>query len=73
MQFDKDHIKTLYNLGSAYLFLGNISEGKNYFEKVLKLDQSNIPSFRNYVTVTKIDKNNKLFKHYTKNTSKLSI
>ena len=62
LNFDKNHVKTLYNLGTAYLFLGNIIEGKKYFEKVLDLDQYNIPSFRNYVNITKIDKDNKLFK-----------
>ena len=64
LNFDKYHLKTLYNLGTAYLFLGNIIEGKKYFEKVLELDQNNIPSFRNYVNITKIDKDNKLFKQF---------
>ncbi len=64
LNFDKNHVKTLYNLGTAYLFLGNIIEGKKYFEKVLELDQYNIPSFRNYVNITKIDKDNKLFQKF---------
>ena len=64
LSFNKNHLKTLYNLGSVNLFLGNISEGKDYFKKVLELDQSNIPSFRNYVNITKIDKNDKIFKHF---------
>tara|TARA_B100001173_G_scaffold312021_1_gene331301 strand:+ start:1448 stop:3091 length:1644 start_codon:yes stop_codon:yes gene_type:complete len=64
LNFDKNHIKTLYNLGSAHLFLGNITEGKKYFEKVLELDEYNVPSFRNYVNITKIDKDNKLFKQF---------
>ena len=64
LNFNKNHLKTLYNLGSVHLFLGNILEGKNYFKKILELDQSNIPSFRNYVNITKIDKNDKIFKHF---------
>ena len=64
LNFDKDHLKTLYNLGTTYLFLGNIVEGKKYFQKVLELDHNNIPSFRNYVNITTIDKDNKLFKHF---------
>ncbi len=59
---DKNNIKTLYNLGSAYLFLGNFNKGKSYFEKVINIDSSHIPSFRNYISVTKIDTKNEIFK-----------
>ncbi len=59
---DKNDIKTLYNLGSAYLFLGNFKKGKSYFEKVININKYHIPSFRNYISITKIDKKNEIFK-----------
>ena len=62
LKLDKSNIKTIYNLGSAYLFLGQISEGRKRFEQVLKIDNSHVPSYRNYISITKIDKKNKIFK-----------
>ena len=62
LSFNKNDIKTLYNLGSAYLFLGDISSGKYYFEKIIKINKNHIPSYRNYISVTKITKKNKIFK-----------
>ena len=59
---DKNDIKTLYNLGSAYLFLGEFKKGKTYFEKVINKDKNHIPSFRNYISITKIDIKNNIFK-----------
>ena len=59
---DKNDIKTLYNLGSAYLFLGNFKKGKSYFEKVININKCHIPSFRNYISITKIDMKNEIFK-----------
>ncbi len=66
LQLDKNNIKTLYNLGSAHLFLGNFSKGKEYFKKIFQLDKTHIPSIRNYILVTKIDKNDEIF-DYIKN------
>ena len=63
---DKNNIKTLYNLGSAHLFLGNFLKGKEYFKKIFQLDKTHIPSIRNYILVTKIDKNDEIF-DYIKN------
>ena len=62
LSFNQNDIKTLYNLGSAYLFLGNISKGKYYFEKIIKINSNHIPSYRNYISVTKITKQNEIFK-----------
>ena len=59
---DKNKIKTLYNLGAAHLFLGNFDKGRSYFEDVIKINKNHIPSFRNYVSITKIDNTNKIFK-----------
>ncbi len=63
LDLDKNNIKTLYNLGSAHLFLGNISKGKEYFKRVFEIDKSHIPSLRNYVRITRIVKNDEIFKH----------
>ena len=65
LDLDKNNTKTLYNLGTAYLYLGNITEGKKYLKKVIELDEFNVPSFRNYVNTTKIDKNDKFFQKFT--------
>ena len=62
LSFNQNDIKTLYNLGSAYLFLGNISEGKYYFEKIIEINKNHIPSYRNYISVTKIEKTDEIFK-----------
>ena len=62
LSFNQNDIKTLYNLGSAYLFLGNISEGKYYFEKIIEINKNHIPSYRNYISVTKIEKKDEIFK-----------
>jgi len=62
LSFNQNDIKTLYNLGSAYLFLGKISEGKNYFEKIIEINKNHIPSYRNYISVTKIEKTDEIFK-----------
>jgi len=62
LSFNQNDLKTLYNLGSAYLFLGNISKGKYYFEKIIKINSNHIPSYRNYISVTKITKKNEIFK-----------
>ena len=62
LSFNQNDLKTLYNLGSAYLFLGNISKGKYYFEKIIKINSNHIPSYRNYISVTKITKKNDLYK-----------
>ena len=61
LSLNQNDIKTLYNLGSAYLFLGNISKGKYYFEKIIKINNNHIPSYRNYISVTKITKKNEIF------------
>ena len=62
LSFNKNEIKTLYNLGSTYLFLGNISKGKYYFQKIIKINKNHIPSYRNYISVTKIAKKDVIFK-----------
>ena len=62
LNFDQNDVKTLYNLGSVYLFIGYISKGKNLFEKIIKINNNHIPSYRNYISVTKIKKNNEIFK-----------
>ena len=59
---DNNNIKTLYNLGSACLFLGDFNKGRSYFEKVIEIDNRHIPSYRNYVSITNIDKKNQIFK-----------
>ncbi len=61
LKLDNNNIKTIYNLGTAHLFLGNTSKGRECFEKVIKIDNKNIHSFRNYVSITKIEKENKIF------------
>jgi len=62
LSFNPNDIKTLYNLGSTYLFLGEISKGKNFFEKIIKINKNHIPSYRNIISVTKINKENEIFK-----------
>tara|TARA_A100001011_G_scaffold32984_1_gene31613 strand:+ start:2746 stop:4383 length:1638 start_codon:yes stop_codon:yes gene_type:complete len=62
LSFNQNDVKTLYNLGSTYLFLGDISKGKYYFEKIIKINKNHIPSYRNYISVTKIAKKNEIFK-----------
>ena len=62
LSFNQNDTKTLYNLGSAYLFLGDISKGKYYFEKIIKINKNHVPSYRNYISVTKITKKNEIFK-----------
>ncbi len=62
LSFNQNDLKTLYNLGSAYLFLGDISKGKHYFEKIIKINKNHVPSYRNYISVTKITKENEIFK-----------
>ena len=64
LSFNKNDIKTLYNIGSAYLFLGDISKGKYYFEKIIKINKNHVPSYRNYISVTKITKKNEIFKQF---------
>ncbi len=66
LSLNKNHLKTLYNLGTAYLFMGDILKGKKYFIKILEIDKTNISSFRNYVNITKIDKNDKIFNNFIK-------
>ncbi len=65
LKLDKENIKTIYNLGSAYLFLGDISKACEYFQKVIDIDHKHLPSYRNYISVTKIDKENNIFKKLT--------
>ena len=62
LSFNQNDIKTLYNLGSVYLFLGDISKGKNFFKKIIKINKNHVPSYRNFISVTKIDKENEIFK-----------
>ena len=62
LSFNPNDVKTLYNLGSVYLFLGEISKGKNFFEKIIKINKNHIPSYRNIISVTKITKENEIFK-----------
>ena len=62
LSFNPNDIKTLYNLGSVYLFLGQISKGKNFFEKIIKINKNHVPSYRNIISVTKINKENEIFK-----------
>ena len=62
LSFNQNDTKTLYNLGSAYLFLGDIFKGKYYFEKIIKINKNHIPSYRNYISVTKITKKDEIFK-----------
>lgn len=62
LKIDQKNIKTIYNLGSAHLFIGDIIKGREYFEKAIEIDGYHIPSFRNYISVTKINKQNKIFK-----------
>ena len=62
LNFDQNDVKTLYNLGSVYLFIGDIPKGTSLFEKIIKINKNHIPSYRNYISVTKIKKNNEIFK-----------
>ena len=62
LNFDQNDVKTLYNLGSVYLFIGDIPKGTSLFEKIIKINNNHIPSYRNYISVTKIKKNNEIFK-----------
>ena len=62
LSFNQNDIKTLYNLGSVYLFLGDISKGKNFFKKIIKINKNHVPSYRNFISVTKIDEENEIFK-----------
>ncbi len=61
LSFNQNDFKTLYNLGSVYLFLGNISKGRDYFQKIIKINKNHIPSYRNYIAVTKIEREDKIF------------
>ena len=61
LSFDQNDFKTLYNIGSVYLFLGNISKGREYFQKIIKINKNHIASYRNYIAVTKIEKDDKIF------------
>ena len=61
LQLNSKHVKTIYNLGTAHLFLGNTLKSREYFEKAIEIDNLNIQSFRNYVSITKIDETNKIF------------
>ena len=63
LDLDNNNIKTLYNLGSSHLLLGNLIKGRQYFKKIFKIDKSHVPSFRNYVRITKINNSDKIFKH----------
>ena len=62
LKLDNNNVKTIYNLGSAQLFLGDINKGRECFEKAIQIDKSHVPSLRNYVSITKINKENKIFK-----------
>ena len=62
LKLDKKNVKTNYNLGSAYLFLGDTSKACEYFKKVIDIDHKHLPSYRNYISVTKIDEKNNIFK-----------
>ena len=62
LKLDKENVKTNYNLGSAYLFLGDTSKACEYFKKVIDIDHRHLPSYRNYISVTKIDEKNNIFK-----------
>ncbi len=63
LDLNNNNIKTLYNLGSAHLLIGNLNKGSEYFKKIFEIDKSHIPSFRNYVRITKINGSDKIFKH----------
>ncbi len=62
LKLDENNVKTIYNLGSAYLFLGEISKAREYFKKAISINQKHLPSYRNYISVTKIDEKNDVFK-----------
>ena len=62
LKLDKENVKTNYNLGSAYLFLGDTAKACEYFKKVIDIDHKHLPSYRNYISVTKIDEKNNIFK-----------
>ncbi len=66
LELDNKNVKTLYNLGTAYIFLGNNSKAKDYFERAFEIDKSHIASLRNYINITKIKKNNKVFQYLNK-------
>ena len=66
LKIDKNNIKTIYNLGSTHLFLGNITLGRECFQNVIELDELHIPSYRNYISITKIDEKNTVFKKLKK-------
>lgn len=62
LKLDPKNVKTLYNLGSAYLFLGDISKGRECFQKAIEFDNLHIPSFRNYISITRINEKNETFR-----------
>ena len=66
LELDQKNIRTLYNLGSTYLFIGNITEGREYFKKIYQIDKNFIPSIRNYISITKIDYKNEIFRDLEK-------
>ena len=74
LKLDEKNTKTIYNLGSAYLFLGDIPKAREYFKKAIEIDHLHIPSYRNYISVTKIDKKNNIFKKLSEiNFNKLDL
>ena len=74
LKLDEKNIKTNYNLGSAYLFMGDITKAREYFKKVIDIDHLHIPSYRNYISVTKIDQKNNIFKKLSEiNYNKLDL
>ena len=62
LKLDEKNTTALNDLGYVNLILGNIDEGRKLFERVISIDDKHIRAFKNYFLITKIKKDNKLFK-----------
>ena len=62
LKIDKNNLNAKNDLGTANSILGNIDVARKCFKEVLKKNNSFYKSYKNYLAITKIEKQDKLFK-----------
>ena len=62
LEIDKNNLTAKHDLGAINTILGNFKLARQYYREVLIEDNQNFKSYKNYLEITKINEEDKIFK-----------
>ena len=61
LELDKKNLAAIHDIGTIESILGNFDHARKYFINAVKQNNKNFKSYRNYIEITKINKENLIF------------